>query len=93
MGIDMVENAHLKGSRRRGPHAAELDLLERAGFRTNVRIADMAAFDRRQAAKTRAYGASVAPRRCPPGAPVPPPRDYNADLKELAKDYRRSSAR
>jgi hypothetical protein len=88
MGIDMVENATSKGVDAVVRTPQELDLLERAGFRTNVRIADMAAFDREQAAKTRAYSASVEASALPSGrTEYRHLEDYNADLKKLAKDY------
>jgi hypothetical protein len=90
LGIDMVENATATGVDAVVRTPQELDLLKHAGFPTTVRIADMAAFDRQQTARNRAYTASAGAA----GSALPSGRteyrhleDYNAELKKLRDAY------
>ncbi len=90
MGLDLGEDASSRGVSAVIHSPRELDLLHRAGLRTDVLVPDLAAADRRSAAQTRAYSASVRAA----GSPLPSGRsdyrhlgDIQADLKNLVQSY------
>jgi hypothetical protein len=90
MGIDLVEDPSPVGVSAVIRTPQELELLHNAGFGTTVLVPDLAAADRKEAARNRTYTASVGAA----GSSLPSGRseyrhlpDVQADLKKLAQQY------
>ena len=84
LGIDLVDNPHAHGIEAMIHSPAELDVLRKAGFDPKVRIEDVAAFDRKERAETRAYAARVGAR----GSALPSGRTDYRDLEDIQRDLK-----